>query len=68
MLGFWPTTLSRRTVILVRGEKDPVAAYAHNKEHVIYVHTSESHRGVPGGGQVPLAATLKALKQGGYDG
>src|SRR5882724_4421768 len=49
-------------------EKDPVAAYVRNKQHVVYVHTSENDRGVPGRGHVPWAATLKALKQGGYDG
>ena len=49
-------------------EKDPVAAYTRNRQHVGYVHTSENDRGVPGRGHVPWAATFKALKQGGYDG
>ena len=49
-------------------EKDPVAAYTRNQQHVGYVHTSENDRGVPGRGHVPWAATFKALKQGGYDG
>ena len=49
-------------------EKDPVGVIAPNIGHINHVHCSENDRGAPGKGHVPWAATMKALKQGGYDG
>jgi D-psicose/D-tagatose/L-ribulose 3-epimerase len=49
-------------------EKDPVGVIAPNLRHINHVHCSENDRGTPGKGHVPWAATMKALKQGGYDG
>ena len=49
-------------------EKDPVGVIAPNIAHINHVHFSENDRGTPGKGHVPWAATMKALKQGGYDG
>ena len=49
-------------------EKDPVGVIAPNLAQINHVHTSENDRGTPGKGHVPWAATLKALKGGGYDG
>jgi D-psicose/D-tagatose/L-ribulose 3-epimerase len=49
-------------------EKDPVGAIALNLAHINHVHFSENDRGTPGKGHVPWSATMRALKQGGYDG
>ena len=49
-------------------ETDPVAAYARNAKHVVYVHISENDRGVPGRGHVPWEETFAALKKAKYDG
>ena len=49
-------------------EKDPVGVIAPNLRHINHVHFSENDRGTPGKGHVPWAATMKALKAGGYDG
>ena len=49
-------------------EKDPVGVIAPNIAQINHVHFSENDRGTPGKGHVPWAATMKALKQGGYDG
>ena len=49
-------------------EADPVDALTRNMHHVGHVHISENHRGIPGTGHVPWAATFRALKQAGYDG
>ena len=48
-------------------EKDPVAAIAAIKRHMIHVHISENDRGTPGRGHVPWEATYKALRDTGYD-
>jgi D-psicose/D-tagatose/L-ribulose 3-epimerase len=49
-------------------EKDPVGVIAPNLAHINHVHFSENDRGTPGKGHVPWAATMQALKRGGYDG
>jgi len=49
-------------------EKDPVAVIAPNLPYINHVHFSENDRGTPGKGHVPWAATMKALKHGGYQG
>jgi D-psicose/D-tagatose/L-ribulose 3-epimerase len=49
-------------------EKDPVGVIAPNIAHINHVHFSENDRGTPGKGHVPWAATMRALKQNGYDG
>ena len=49
-------------------EKDPVGVIAPNIAQINHVHFSENDRGTPGKGHVPWAATMKALKQNGYDG
>jgi D-psicose/D-tagatose/L-ribulose 3-epimerase len=49
-------------------EKDPVGVIAPNLPFINHVHFSENDRGTPGKGHVPWAATMQALKQGGYDG
>ena len=41
---------------------------APNIAQINHVHFSENDRGTPGKGHVPWAATMKALKQNGYDG
>lgn len=48
-------------------EKDPVAAIATIKRHMIHVHISENDRGTPGKGHVPWTETYKALRDTGYD-
>jgi D-psicose/D-tagatose/L-ribulose 3-epimerase len=48
-------------------EKDPVGVIAPNLAQINHVHFSENDRGTPGKGHVPWAATMKALKRGGYD-
>jgi D-psicose/D-tagatose/L-ribulose 3-epimerase len=48
-------------------EKDPVGVIAPNIAQINHVHFSENDRGTPGKGHVPWAATMKALKQSGYD-
>ena len=47
-------------------EKDAVAVIAPNLALINHVHFSENDRGTPGKGHVPWAATIKALKHGGY--
>ena len=37
------------------------------KEHLIYFHTCESHRGIPGTGLVPWRETFDTLREIGYD-
>lgn len=49
-------------------EKDPVGVIGPNLRFINHVHFSENDRGTPGKGHVPWAATMKALKHGGYDG
>jgi D-psicose/D-tagatose/L-ribulose 3-epimerase len=49
-------------------EKDPVGVIAPHIAQINHVHFSENDRGTPGKGHVPWAATMKALKQSGYDG
>lgn len=49
-------------------EKDPVAALVRNLPQINHVHFSENDRGTPGKGHVPWHPTMKALKQGGYEG
>jgi D-psicose/D-tagatose/L-ribulose 3-epimerase len=49
-------------------EKDPVGIIAPNVAYINHVHFSENDRGTPGKGHVPWAATIRALKRGGYDG
>ena len=49
-------------------EKDPVGVIAPNLPFINHVHFSENDRGTPGKGHVPWAATMRALKHGGYDG
>jgi D-psicose/D-tagatose/L-ribulose 3-epimerase len=49
-------------------EKDPVGVIAPNIAQINHVHFSENDRGTPGKGHVPWSATMKALKQSGYDG
>jgi D-psicose/D-tagatose/L-ribulose 3-epimerase len=49
-------------------EKDPVGVIAPNIAQINHVHFSENDRGTPGKGHVPWAATMKALKENGYDG
>ena len=49
-------------------EKDPVGVIAPNLRYINHVHFSENDRGTPGKGHVPWAATMRALKHGGYDG
>lgn len=49
-------------------EKDPVGVIAPNLALINHVHFSENDRGTPGKGHVPWAPTMKALKEGGYQG
>ena len=49
-------------------EKDPIGVIAPNLPLINHVHFSENDRGTPGKGHVPWAATMRALKHGGYDG
>jgi D-psicose/D-tagatose/L-ribulose 3-epimerase len=49
-------------------EKDPVGVIAPNIAEINHVHFAENDRGTPGKGHVPWAATMRALKQSGYDG
>jgi D-psicose/D-tagatose/L-ribulose 3-epimerase len=49
-------------------EKDPIGVIRSHIGAINHVHISENDRGTPGKGHVPLAATFKALKAGGYDG
>jgi D-psicose/D-tagatose/L-ribulose 3-epimerase len=49
-------------------ERDPAAAIAAIAPHLAYVHTSESHRGTPGTGQIRWDETFAALRGVGYDG
>jgi D-psicose/D-tagatose/L-ribulose 3-epimerase len=48
-------------------EKDPVAAYRDNVEHIVHFHVSENDRGTPGKGHVPWKETFAAVKESGYD-
>jgi D-psicose/D-tagatose/L-ribulose 3-epimerase len=47
-------------------EKDPVGVIGQNLAQINHVHFSENDRGTPGKGHIPWAATMKALKEGGY--
>jgi D-psicose/D-tagatose/L-ribulose 3-epimerase len=49
-------------------EKDPVGAIGHHLPVINHVHLSENDRGTPGKGHVPWEPTLRAFKQGGYQG
>jgi D-psicose/D-tagatose/L-ribulose 3-epimerase len=49
-------------------EKNPVAAAERTIKQINHVHISDNDRGAPGDGHVPFKKTLKALKDGGYDG
>jgi D-psicose/D-tagatose/L-ribulose 3-epimerase len=49
-------------------EKDPVGVIAPNLAHINHVHLSENDRGTPGKGHVPWVPTLRAFKEGGYQG
>lgn len=49
-------------------EKDPVGVIAPHLARINHVHLSENDRGTPGKGHVPWEATLRAFKQGGYQG
>ena len=49
-------------------EKDPIAAFSDNAEHIAHFHVSENDRGTPGKGHVPWKATFDAVKASGYDG
>jgi len=49
-------------------EKDPVGVIAPTLKQINHVHVSENDRGTPGKGHVPWKATMKALKDGRYDG
>jgi D-psicose/D-tagatose/L-ribulose 3-epimerase len=49
-------------------EKDPVGAVGRNFAEINHVHLAENDRGTPGKGHVPWTETLRAFKQGGYDG
>ncbi|MCU0906918.1 MAG: sugar phosphate isomerase/epimerase [Rhodobacteraceae bacterium] len=49
-------------------EKDPVAAIATIRPHMVHVHISENDRGTPGRGHVPWDDTYRALRAAGYDG
>ncbi|MEO1092835.1 MAG: sugar phosphate isomerase/epimerase [Pseudomonadota bacterium] len=49
-------------------EKDPVGVIGPNLAAISHVHLSENDRGTPGKGHVPWEPTLKALKDGGYEG
>ena len=49
-------------------EKNPVNAAKRTIKDINHVHVSENDRGAPGDGHVPFKKTLKALRDGGYDG
>ncbi len=49
-------------------EEDLAAAFRSLGPHLIHVHLSENHRGIPGCGHVPFAAVLAALAAMRYDG
>jgi D-psicose/D-tagatose/L-ribulose 3-epimerase len=49
-------------------EDDIVAALVSLGPHLIHVHLSENHRGVPGSGHVPFANFARALRNTGYSG
>ena len=49
-------------------EKNPVDAAERTIKDINHVHISENDRGAPGDGHVPFKKTLKALRDGGYDG
>lgn len=49
-------------------EKDPVGVITANLGAISHVHLSENDRGTPGKGHVPWVPTLRAFKQGGYEG
>ena len=49
-------------------EKDPVGVIAPYLSRINHVHLAENDRGTPGKGHVPWEATLRAFKQGGYEG
>lgn len=49
-------------------EDDPVAALRSLGRHLIHVHLSENHRGIPGRGHVPFLGVAQALRDAGYSG
>jgi D-psicose/D-tagatose/L-ribulose 3-epimerase len=49
-------------------EKDPVGVIGRYLPVINHVHLSENDRGTPGKGHVPWGPTLRAFKQGGYQG
>lgn len=49
-------------------EEDPVAALRSLGRHLIHVHLSENHRGIPGSGHVPFPDVARALDDLGYSG
>ena len=49
-------------------EKDPVGIVATSLPSINHVHLSENDRGTPGKGHVPFVPTLRAFKEGGYEG
>ncbi len=48
-------------------EKDPIGSILPTFKEIGHVHLSENDRGTPGKGHVPFEATLRTLKQGGYN-
>lgn len=49
-------------------EDDPIAALRGLGQHLIHVHLSENHRGIPGSGHVPFRGVAEALRDAGYSG
>jgi D-psicose/D-tagatose/L-ribulose 3-epimerase len=49
-------------------EKDPIGVIGRYLPVINHVHLSENDRGTPGKGHVPWGPTLRAFKQGGYEG
>ncbi len=49
-------------------ERDTPAAIRAERDALVHVHASESHRGTPGSGQVDFPAAFGALREVGYDG
>lgn len=49
-------------------EDDPIAALRSLGRHLIHVHLSENHRGIPGSGHVPFQSVAQALSDAEYSG
>ncbi|MEM7045609.1 MAG: sugar phosphate isomerase/epimerase family protein [Pseudomonadota bacterium] len=49
-------------------EKDPIGCIGETIDVIKHVHISENDRGTPGNGHIDFAATMKALRENGYDG